>query len=84
MILALLLVAVAALVVFHLVTREEYEDSARRQIQRETVTKQPCPGPSATYRRRKGTGRNQAIPRGGGPGALPYCSASFLSPLPAA
>jgi hypothetical protein len=35
-ILAILAAAVAALVVFHLVTREEYEDSARRQIQRET------------------------------------------------
>jgi hypothetical protein len=40
-ILVLLAVAVAVLVVFHLLTREEYEDSARRQIQRETMTKQP-------------------------------------------
>jgi hypothetical protein len=38
-ILAILAAAVAALVAFHLLTREEYEDSARRQIQRETVTK---------------------------------------------
>jgi hypothetical protein len=40
-ILALLAVAVAVLVVFQLVTREAYEESARREIQRETVTKQP-------------------------------------------
>jgi hypothetical protein len=38
-ILVLLAAAVAALVAFHLLTREEYNDPARRQIQRETVTK---------------------------------------------
>jgi hypothetical protein len=38
-ILAILAAAVAALVVFLLVTREEYGDPARRQIERETVTK---------------------------------------------
>jgi hypothetical protein len=37
--LAILAAAVAGLVVFHLVTREEYNDPARRQIQRENVTK---------------------------------------------
>jgi hypothetical protein len=34
-----LLAATVALVAFHLLTREEYNDPARRQIQRETVTK---------------------------------------------
>jgi hypothetical protein len=38
-VLTILAVAVAALVAFHLLTREEYEDSARQLIQRETVTK---------------------------------------------
>ena len=39
-ILAILAAAVAALVAFHLLTREEYEDPARQLIERETVTKQ--------------------------------------------
>ena len=34
-----LLAAAVALVAFDLLTREEYNDPARRQIQRETVTK---------------------------------------------
>jgi hypothetical protein len=38
-ILAILAAVVAALVAFHLLTREEYEDSARQLIERETVTK---------------------------------------------
>jgi hypothetical protein len=38
-ILAILAAAVAVLVAFHLLTREEYEDPARQLIERETVTK---------------------------------------------
>ena len=38
-ILAILAAAVAAIVAFHLVTREEYGDPARRLIERETTAK---------------------------------------------
>ena len=38
-ILAILAAAVAAIVAFHLVTREEYVDPARRLLERETTAK---------------------------------------------